>query len=112
MEKFLAMIEYIYLEKLPKEQALIKDMLIIAEEYSLEKLKEECENHLVSRLRKQDNLVEVLMIADQVKAGKLKKKCMELLLQKIPPRDICNNADLNELPKNILLEMLQFSLSA
>ena len=106
------MIEYIYLGKLPKEQGLIKDLLIISEGYMLKKLKEECETRLMSRLRRQDNLIEMLLAADQVKAEKLKKKCMELLLQKIPPRDICKDADLIELPSNILLEMLQFSLSA
>jgi len=108
---FKAIIEYIYLDILPKEDGLIQQLLMLSDEYLLQKLKDECEDYFVKNV-KQDKMIELFLIADMVEANKLKKKCMELIITKIPPVKICENKDLIELPKNLILELLQHSLSA
>jgi len=108
---FRAIIEYIYLDKLPKEDGLIQQLLMLSDEYLLQKLKDECEDYFVKNVKK-DRMIEFFLIADMVEANKLKKKCMELIISEIPPVEICENKDLVELPKQLILELLQYSLSA
>ena len=107
----LAIIEYIYTGELPEEEGLIQQLLMLSDEYLLYKLKDDCEKYFVKNLKK-EKMIELLLIADMVEADKLKKKCMEQILQKIPPVEICSHKGMIELPKQLILELLQHSLSA
>ncbi|XP_014226111.1 speckle-type POZ protein A-like [Trichogramma pretiosum] len=77
------MLRYIYTGSVEtKEYSLAAEVLAAAEKYQLEKLKNECEQILISQLST-ENVIEALQVADTYNAKHLEKKAVDFVKRKM-----------------------------
>ncbi|KAL7298793.1 hypothetical protein TKK_0008537 [Trichogramma kaykai] len=77
------MLRYIYTGSVEtQEYSLAAEVLAAAEKYQLEKLKNECEQILISQLST-ENVIEALQIADTYNAKHLEKKAVDFVKRKM-----------------------------
>jgi len=77
---FLAMLEYVVTGSTGITPDISLDLLAVADEYFLERLKELCEEYLVDFIS-DENIVNLLVYSDRHSAFYLKRKCIEYILK-------------------------------
>ncbi|KAI1296509.1 BTB and MATH domain-containing protein 43 [Halotydeus destructor] len=70
------MLKFIYTDKIPKMSEFAYDLLIVADRFNLQRLKMECEDHLIENLKSPD-IGKILACADMANAKKLKMAALE-----------------------------------
>lgn len=78
IEVFEAFLKFFYTNKIENIKELGEELLILAEKYQVQDLKDKCENYL-SQILNKDNAVHCLITADQFNCQKLKKNALNVI---------------------------------
>eukprot|EP01016_Furgasonia_blochmanni_P003095 TRINITY_DN1120_c0_g1_i20.p1 TRINITY_DN1120_c0_g1~~TRINITY_DN1120_c0_g1_i20.p1 ORF type:complete len:183 (-),score=40.75 TRINITY_DN1120_c0_g1_i20:369-917(-) len=107
---FKQILKYLYTDQveigLPLNIAFIKDLLVMANQFLVPRLKSICELVLCEHVD-HSNVIELVNLAEFHNAETLKKKCLNYL---ITNKDSCmQSPDVKNLSKDILLELFRLS---
>ena len=99
----LATLKYLYCNSVEINMELAKDVVYLANEYSILGLKSLCEDFLCERLVV-DNLVAIAKLAEEVESDVMRKAVVKLI--KKSTEELNKIDDLLEIPKSIFLYCL------
>lgn len=97
---------FIYSGKIKNIEAIINDLLALADKYAIETLKNKCEEYLFSKLST-DNVVDIISLSDLYNAGKLRKHAIDFFISH--KEEIVNSngfASIQNLQSNVLKEII------
>eukprot|EP01120_Amphizonella_sp_Union-15-10_P009475 TRINITY_DN3591_c0_g1_i1.p1 TRINITY_DN3591_c0_g1~~TRINITY_DN3591_c0_g1_i1.p1 ORF type:complete len:554 (-),score=106.73 TRINITY_DN3591_c0_g1_i1:56-1717(-) len=79
---FLDLLNYIYTNLVSFDADVVVDLLMAADRFLLEDLKERIEKDL-EQVRQLDNVVDLLLISEQASSPRLKRSCIDLIVQNL-----------------------------
>lgn len=84
-----------------EQPQFLADLLLIADRYEVDQLKDCCEEALLLKVDS-DSCMALLVLSDQFQAGKLRRACFDYIAQRPP---LCSDENLAELPKELREEL-------
>jgi len=102
---FKAILEFIYCDKITLTETLALDLIILADMYSLAKLKADCETYLSTHLTT-ENFLNVLKAAETGDSQKVKDKVVSFLATNI--KKVKQEVDICTIPHELLIETILY----
>jgi len=100
----LAILEYIYYDKVDLTEPLAMELIILADMYFLPNLKEDCANYLSKKLTV-TNFVEVMKVSQTVESEKLEKRVVSFLISNI--EKVEQVVDFRVIPQELLIKAIK-----
>jgi len=97
----IAILEYIYCDKINLTESLAIELIILADMYFLPNLKADCENYLSAKLTV-ENFVKVMKVAETADSEKLEKKVVSFLTSNI--EKVKQEVDIHMIPPELFIK--------